>query len=1027
MDPLRANPFRSSQSGRPARSPGQSEPSSPILSPRSRDRFSLEDDLAAVKRNSQIAKERYPNDPTTPFESSDAAREDRFQRLKDAKPNSPGWYEKYRAKFRDTFITSQKLKGSDIVFEWKDRATGKTITQTRTAGFAEATDARRLANSLHRNILERAQGVLHDITSTVRNPEQYGVFARKVFADEAVEAHYRNQEALENAENTKFATRLRDEAIERGDPTAIREARAALADAIQVEQSGPKFEHREPGETLEGALKDQADIDAILAKSPGLKSAYDRHLSVLHSIRDELIARGLIRPTDREFYFPHYIVDYLQEQAPKNLPRGVGLSRSKSVNTKGRVGGREWSRDYVTAMATYLTRNLEMVERHNLLDEIAYKYHVTSRPMASILRAPKDGQSDYDLYLTKGIIPRGYVRYSLASGYTKPRASSLGEREFGELLDNVLPDVAKKLGIAPYIFDQTISQWVMNPELSRSMESRVHAGKVNDNMPQAGTEMVIPKELADELTIMAKGTADLQPIQQSLENKVRLFKTLAIHTRPLQYNVRNVIGDMNRAIAQFGVTPLMDAKMWKESAHEVVQATLKHNYIGDWPDAQRGGIMSSGRTAVETTKLRDIDSFRKLTGDPPNLNTVQEWAKWIGAHPAQMREDIFRLYLYKMNKARGVDNMLMGAVDPEYVNGLARNAPTKAFAAIARRSLIDFGDFTPSEDFLRNGLVPFYSWVKGNLSFWARDLPKAYGRAIMHAADGKVSSSDAHAIQGAAVVTALAATAVIWNNQNKEFTDAQERLADQTQRQTHIILPDLDQYNKTGKMVPLKNSEGRPVVIAVPDAMDDALDAVGMGGATADLVAVMKGHMPVEEFIARRKEQAYKGPINYGVRALGPVPNFVAAVGGLRTYPDVFEAHSVRPEQRVQNIAGSLALSNIPFANKLIETIPGQIATPNKTLDPIAQSGYSEPQTTRMPYYQESLLRKVKSQYHDVEETEKTMKNIAGGLSEPQLTKEQRAARVAQYRRLLDVRVAELRRVAERFKALQRTQNAQQR
>ncbi|MGR3310893.1 MAG: hypothetical protein ACUZ77_08970, partial [Candidatus Brocadiales bacterium] len=87
----------------------------------------------------------------------------------------------------------------------------------------------------------------------------------------------------------------------------------------------------------------------------------------------------------------------------------------------------------------------------------------------------------------------------------------------------------------------------------------------------------------------------------------------------------------------------------------------------------------------------------------------------------QAREDILRMavYLQELDNIKNNRKLRHWAGTVKDVEEIAKVDPERAAAKMARETLIDYGSFTPFEDnVLRNGWLPFYSFLKRNYTFW---------------------------------------------------------------------------------------------------------------------------------------------------------------------------------------------------------------------------------------------------------------------------------------------------------------------
>lgn len=1004
----------------------------------------LDVDLDIIAKKAASNKAAAHEDPKLTYKSDNDAWEHLYQRTSAAFPGRKPILSRIRQGFRRTFITQEALKGNDEVdLAVVQDAQGRTVLRpdrnpetrpvSRTEYFSSAIDRIRLAKNIPNNVKQQADAILKDITQGIKDKDAFDIFKRKVFADEEVEAFERNARHMMNREVWQAAKNER-EALARNPKATVQEIRKADAAVDEAEQaflSGPKYENREEGRNYENALHEQHKIDNVIAKTPGLKAAYDLHLGVVRGLQRELIRRGLIHPDAREFYFPHYIIDKMGEAGvTSNLPRGRGLSRSKTGQMSERVGGREFSRDYIAAMKKYISETMEMLQKHDLVTEIGNYYHAGNNPMANIVR-----NGDMQLFqdaINRGEappVPRGYVRYQLNSGFTNQRFSSVSERVFGEMLDNMIPEVAEMYGISPTYFDVAASA-MLHPD-------RIASSKGSLARMRSGQEVVIPAELADAMTIMVKGDPERTPLGKLLSSGTSWFKTFAIHARPFSYNVRNAVGDIQRMVAQFGSAPALDPEIWTSSLKEVADAYISKKFSDDFLDAQRLGAMSSGRTAVEAAQTRAMPEFERLHKEVGigKLGAVK-LGRLLGKIPkfASAREDVVRLAVFKMNLKRHAQGkeMLYGATDPDYMRGLLeRDGDRRAAAAIARKSLIDFGDFTQSEDMIRGGLVPFYSWIKGNTMFWGKQLPGAGARALKNLAGGQLTSTDARVLEGIAYTTAMVmGVRLLWNNLNEDMTKASEKLPNHIQESAYMIIPDINEYNKTGKIKPLvrKDDNGveRTVVLNIPDALDDFMDATGLAGWGPDLKGLTSGRLPPKEFLARRMEDA-KDPINYVLRSFGPVVQIFPATAGIRMFPDPLSAKQVAPENRWQNFVGSLALTGLPGAERVLETMPGNVSKPFPDIfDWKRQAGYREVAPQLLPSVENDLVYQINKSSAELNDLGGRIAALAGRLSQPQITPEERAHQLERMKIIYRSKGEELKKLGERYHALKRARRVEE-
>jgi hypothetical protein len=920
-----------------------------------------------------------------------------------------------REKFRQTFVTSHQLKGKDVV-----GIRGETRTQHNAFNIDDA----RQKEKVHRIALEEAFSRLSDIIGPLKPGEDMDLLSRYAAHRAMLETLDRNDLFTKNSEALKQAEAVWKTAKLAPKGPARDKAKMELESARKLFRQGPQvLEALEIGVTRESATAEVQALNEVMKQNPHVVRAYQRHLRLFRSLGEELVERGLIHPYMRQFYLPRVIADFVNLPGSGGLPRGKGASRTRPGNVRQRKGTiREASRDYPTIVARALAQTYEMIARHELVTNLALRNHFTLNPIspevAKIAETWKPGDE----------VPLDHVTYDLRNGFMELRHGSAAERVFGRMIDEVVPEFAEYLGL---------SVAELEPHLRKL---RAKTSQATPDPTESSALVVIPKAVAETMALMAKPDPELSPLYSFTERAIRTWKSAVIHVKPIRYNWNNLLGDSERAVAQFGKEPFTHVV---ESAQDVWQAYKDRSYTVDYEAAHQGGVTASGLTTTETGNIYSLPDFAKYAGK--KIGPVQYARMMLRWFPrsASMREDVMRLAIFKMNMRRweqGKD-FLMGVTDlTGEVSAILKDTPRgevtqnvqRAAALVARRSLIDYGDFTMSENQLRNSVMPFYAWVKGNGLFWGYQLPKSVAKGAV----GKGAAGTGALMAGTTAILAFKAAAWAWNNY--VLGDAEELLPENEQSGSHIIVLDAEASMREGrpvaKMETDRNGVRRIATIKLSMASDDFLENVGLAPLIPLAKPLLDGELPWSEFFARAKEDLMAAPIKTAVTNLGPVPQTIYAAAGVRPYPDPLHPVDVPDEERWSNILRATGILSPPGAGQIMELMsPTSVAPKNIKLNPLAelesQMGYREFAEPFIPgsFFEADLTRRIVKAKSELDELKGRITLLAGGLRKQQLTPDDRDRETERLIRRYEEKTAALTRLAERYSQLYDNQKMQER
>lgn len=893
---------------------------------------------------------------------------------------------------RETFITQQELKGSDAVQPGK----------SRTRFYAPAIESIRKLHSLQRDGRRRAQD---DVAALFKNltKDEYDRVAYLVFLRDAHENTLRGVE-------------------------------------------------RRPGFDAESIVNELNLTTQDVNTRPNAQLAYDSYQKLMHGVRDMLINEQLMSGENaREYYYPHLLIDYLPEQSKttvfgKRLPSfaAKGTRITQSGNLKERRGsGRDINTNFASVLERYLTEQYVNVAKRRAIIKMHEDFDIRKNPKAGA----KLGEQDQ--------LPKGYVERDPYMGYTRLRAGTVAERYLNELIDfGGLDQLAKHYGYKdPTAFRKTLEDLtgVKDPE---TLAKKLGASTAP---PESGKRFVIPEELARTLdnTIDQLNKAELRGVT---EQGVRFWKTLVLNAAPVRYNFRNLIGDLQRLTVQFG-GEAFQPEVWRYVTKSVVDF-YRHRRINPLiQDMLDGGITSSTRIQSEYA-ISDVDPhLRQLEKglDQGNLKKTAQviWRvmKYLPEASAA-REDIVRGVVLEMNKRRLASGkqLLTGMADRELVRGLIDAKDARGAAHyITRKSMLDYGDFTPRENKWRNGWFPFYAWASGNFQFWG-NLAKRVGKEGLRgdAGDQLSRGTAAATLKGVAVTGLILGTIRVWNDQ--VMGEYEESLPENIKKTSHIIIPDFEHWRKTGEFQPQFDEEGKVLVWQTSDALDDFMTYLGLDKAVPEAMSVARGTLTKEEWLKRQREHALFGGVVPGKSAaravlnqLGPREQILTqAILGKRMFPDPFNPADIPREQRAAAVRDVLGLSALPGIEGVVGASHpgGDVFQPTpKAYDVTRQLGFRNVQepsyllegnledpfdTTNITPYEADLIKRYQQKRSEMRELQGRILRERAEKTNRQIDAPTREANMHTRIQVLHEIVDEMKMLSQRLQTLQRTRRFNQ-
>lgn len=423
---------------------------------------------------------------------------------------------------------------------------------------------------------------------------------------------------------------------------------------------------------------------------------------------------------------------------------------------------------------------------------------------------------------------------------------------------------------------------------------------------------IFPVELVKQLDSMTKQAADTS-LSRELMGMWKAY-TLLNPKRLLGYMLRNMTGDIDPVIA--GASPAL--KFVPEAIKDLQKYHGSHLSLSEEMRAARDfSVISSSMTAQEIPQLRDLKVLRRfyenVAAAGGNLERIAKLPDryYKAAREAnEFRENVLRLAVFKYYRRQmkaGKEISHYGGSRKEIVDAIRRTLGDDAAAAHLTRNLLgDYGNLTVSGNWLRNHLIPFYSWIEVN----AKRYPRMGLNAIQYGKIKGQGSAAARALYtGMAIGGIGGLTALMWAYNNTVWPDEEGSLTTEDRNSPHIILG--------------RNPDGTVRIFRNTGAMGDFLEWFGVNTLASMYPKYRDGQLTGAD-IAR--EMALS-PVNKFVQGLRPdLKAGYEFLTGTSLYPD---ATRPRSQPRGEAIAAAFGLVDEYRELKGRLTGSGERARPN--------------------------------------------------------------------------------------------------
>ena len=626
--------------------------------------------------------------------------------------------------------------------------------------------------------------------------------------------------------------------------------------------------------TAETLVTEKVAVDAATAADSTVGRALSKRSDMMDAVKQDYIkAMGDIGPDlssrlNRPDYFHHQVIEHLEASRlwgtgeRLKVPLGRGFLRRRYGSEK------DISANYLRAEAEVVSQMLYDAEIARTIKRIGNNYDTAAQVKRHAKAAGLDDWHD--------AIPDGSRTWQPREGNLFYRTPTIPESVAQEIFKAGL----EKVGVT--------------------------ADQIGRALAKGGRfeEMVLPKPLADTLDHIKP------PVRAAPDVRVlRAWKqwTLINPRRVVGYNLRNLSGDIEPV---FIMNPSAFRRV-PQAVRELYQ-TVKTTRpaVGNLKDWQGRGGWHGLLQAREMGMIDELGMFLKLKAGEPGIGTAAtrawHWYWRAGRLGTDFREAILRFANYteyleqmKADVAKGGPGRPrnFGGSIPEEIMAL-KDVKDRAYR-LSNELLGAYDQISPSGQWLRDHLIPFWSWKEINFGREIRMFKNTVADQGMTAAVGRTvvgkavirAPWTAYKV-GKFAVKATAIWAMMDAYNNTRFPKEEAELPTDVRGRPHLVFG--------------RRPDGSIWYFDRLGALGDFLDWFGLGEAGPAGSRYIRDFLNGERTLPEIATEMAKGAPKEVVGGLTPYYKLPYEVLSRRSlYPDVFEQGPIRdlPEHIARGFA----------------------------------------------------------------------------------------------------------------------------
>ncbi len=600
---------------------------------------------------------------------------------------------------------------------------------------------------------------------------------------------------------------------------------------------------------------------------------------------------------------------------PENVRRIRQLRNLIAESESGDEGRKEWIEELTALDPTYPYRKKIAMFKAKLQKVIGKLPDDEEEGLFSILsKIVRERPNDADGLAARGIFKaigerQKLIRESLGENYVTPErlAQANGYVEWWYKRPNLIY-------LANTITEAQMAMLVENSAEEAGDILQIPREAMRQALVLGGRRkgMLIPDWLAPQLDNLPVSHRSNLIVSSFTRPLVQFLKRWYLRINPLRYNVRNQIGDLERLNASGQTSALkylpQAAKLLVAREGEAFEKAREYGAVGSslWNEMNDPRTMREFERFAHVGTQKDFASAVKVVFGAP-LKLAGK-AGQFEQDLTQFREDLLRaaVYLKTLDDIQNNQPLRHWAGNLYEIEELAKTDKYRAAAKHSRETMVDYGAFTPWEnDVLRNGLIPFYSYLKKNLTFW----PRALKNAAKEDMEGDTLTAF---LKVAAVnvpawlirVLAVYGLAWLWNHRDDEARKKEGRLGFWLRAQPHVNVGNTTLWGET--------------------ALNDFNEWYGMEQLSGVFWRYEAGFIGERQAALETAKAIGQAPVNKLYQGLQPfLKQAQLAVTGIETYPTVFKPRQIAPAASARSLEAAIVGLIGADAKKFYQTATG--------------------------------------------------------------------------------------------------------
>lgn len=621
------------------------------------------------------------------------------------------------------------------------------------------------------------------------------------------------------------------------------------------------FGYKDKAQVVDDLARFEGEAGKPDLASTNVRDALDTRQKVMGTLRDEMISRDLLPEQVKDFddYFHRQVLEYYNELDSARTGSQPDARVQKKGFQKRRTGGtKDYNTSYLESEYEVMSQMMQQIRVHDELQRVKGASDIRPRLESMAATARAAGEPDVTW---QDFIPDDYRAWQPERGRYFYPAKTITEKTLNDFLSGSRSLTADD-------FRQAFAMGAQKPEWV--LPDRVAATLDNMNRHPESNAL-------GELS----GTINQAWKKWQLFNPKRLAK----------YVINNQSGDLDIVMAYrpeiLSELPAAEREMWAVAKGGKTSPIIQ--------EARAHGVLDAGWTAAEIPDVHQHAALARL--EPGNRGKLQKlWDGYWGtaANLARWREGALRLASYQWFKkqlASGKTGLYGASRVPEIdaVAGLENKA-----AKLSRELIGDYGNVSQAGRWIRERMIPFWSWMEINAPRYYRllkNIPKEAGGGSYAGIARSAGSTVARSVLTPAKMAAMYGLITLFNNSSPNRRKMAQELGD-TKGQLHLVLG--------------RDENGKVQSVRFQGALSDALSWAGLEDAPEDIAKLASGERTIGD---QAKEMALAAPEKI-VGASLPIPKAVAeTAGSFSLYPEPFNPRPIR--DRWQHLARGLSMGEM--------------------------------------------------------------------------------------------------------------------